>query len=92
MKGGKGAGGRRTSGQGGWSSAVAPRFERRVVPSPEEGDTPGDQQQQQQQQQQQPTETKHIYYDGELCEAETLPNGFTKIRKDSLDALFLLCC
>ena len=26
-------------------------------------------------------ETKHIFYDGELCEAETLPNGFTKIRQ-----------
>ena len=26
-------------------------------------------------------ETKTIFYDGELCEAETLPNGFTKIRK-----------
>ena len=26
-------------------------------------------------------EQKHIYYDGEICEAEDLPNGFTKIRK-----------
>ena len=31
---------------------------------------------------------KHIYYDGELCEAETLPNGFTKIRKETKDAKF----
>jgi hypothetical protein len=25
-------------------------------------------------------EQKHIYYEGEYCEAEELPNGFTKIR------------
>ena len=75
MRGGKekgvgGAGSRRTSGQG-WSSAVAPRFERRVIPV-ETGDTSG------------AGDTKHVYYDGELCEAETLPNGFTKIRKVSV--------
>merc|ERR1719461_215445 len=34
------------------------------------------------------SQTKHIYYDGELCEAETLPNGFTKIRSKNLDILF----
>ena len=61
---------RRTSGSGGgWSSAVAPRFERRVT---EAGANTGEQV---------AGETKHIFYDGELCEAETLPNGFTKIRK-----------
>ena len=59
---------RRTSGSG-WGSAcaVAPRFERRVT-EPE------------QQQENVQGETKTIFYDGELCEAETLPNGFTKIR------------
>ena len=60
---------RRTSGSGGgWGGgacSVAPRFERRVAEAG--GDQPG--------------ETKTIFYDGELCEAETLPNGFTKIRK-----------
>jgi len=76
-KGGKerGAGSRRTSGQG-WSSNLAPRFEKKVVPaslsSPEAEDS----------------QPKHIYYDGELCEAETLPNGFTKIRSKNLDILF----
>lgn len=77
MKGGKekgGSGSRRTSGQG-WSSAVAPRFERRVIPveTGESGAGAGD--------------TKHVYYDGELCEAETLPNGFTKIRKVTVTEL-----
>jgi len=33
-------------------------------------------------------EQKHIYYDGEICEAEDLPNGFTKIRSKNLDILF----
>ena len=56
---------RRTSGQG-WSGAVAPRFERRMDAGQETEKT---------------GETKHIFYDGELCEAETLPNGFTKIRQ-----------
>ena len=59
---------RRTSGQG-WSGAVAPRFERRM----EAGGGAG--------QEERTGETKHIFYDGELCEAETLPNGFTKIRQ-----------
>ena len=59
---------RRTSGSGGgWSSAVAPRFERRVNSETGEQMPQG--------------ETKTIFYDGELCEAETLPNGFTKIRQ-----------
>ena len=59
---------RRTSGSGGgWSSAVAPRFERRVNSEAGEQVPQG--------------ETKTIFYDGELCEAETLPNGFTKIRQ-----------
>merc|ERR1711915_161665 len=34
------------------------------------------------------SQPQHIYYDGELCEAETLPNGFTKIRSKNLDILF----
>jgi hypothetical protein len=29
-------------------------------------------------------EQKHIYYEGEFCEAEDLPNGFTKIRNGNL--------
>ena len=29
-------------------------------------------------------EQKHIYYEGEFCEAEDLPNGFTKIRSVNL--------
>jgi len=29
-----------------------------------------------------------VYYDGELCEAVELPNGFTKIRSKNLDILF----
>jgi len=33
-------------------------------------------------------EQKHIYYEGEICEAEDLPNGFTKIRSKNLDILF----
>merc|ERR550532_771354 len=33
-------------------------------------------------------EQKHIYYEGEYCEAEELPNGFTKIRSKNLDILF----
>ena len=68
------AGARRSSGQG-WNSAVGPRFEKRPAPAPTNGaDTFGDS-----------SEPKHIYYDGELCEAETLPNGFTKIRKDAVN-------
>ena len=58
---------RRTSGQG-WSGAVAPRFERRMEAGAGQEETSKG-------------ETKHIFYDGELCEAETLPNGFTKIRQ-----------
>ena len=61
---------RRTSGQG-WSGAVAPRFERRMEAG---AGTAG-------QEETSKGETKHIFYDGELCEAETLPNGFTKIRQ-----------
>ena len=58
---------RRTSGSsGGWSSAVPPRFERRVTEAGEQAPH---------------GETQTIFYDGELCEAETLPNGFTKIRQ-----------
>ena len=60
---------------------MAPRFEKKVVPTatpppppppPACLNTPdcGD------------SQPKHIYYDGELCEAETLPNGFTKIRNE----------
>lgn len=48
---------------------MAPRFERRM----EAGGGAG--------QEERTGETKHIFYDGELCEAETLPNGFTKIRQ-----------
>jgi len=33
-------------------------------------------------------EKKHFDYEGELCEAEDLPNGFTKIRSKNLDILF----
>ena len=29
-------------------------------------------------------EKKHFYYEGEFCEAEDLPNGFTKIRNGTL--------
>lgn len=61
-------GGRRSSGQG-WSSAVAPRFERRAAEVSEE-------------------RRQQIVYDGEICEAEDLPNGFTKIRSKNLDILF----
>jgi len=79
VKGGKerAAGPRKTSGQG-WNSNLAPRFEKKVLPasaslsSPEADDS----------------QPQHIYYDGELCEAETLPNGFTKIRSKNLDILF----
>ena len=35
-------------------------------------------------------EQKHIYYEGEYCEAEELPNGFTKIRKEPLAACWVL--
>ena len=70
-------GARRSSGQG-WNSAVGPRFEKR--PAPTNGaETFRDS-----------SEPKHIYYDGELCEAETLPNGFTKIRKDAVNASDLI--
>ena len=50
---------RRSSSQG-WTSSIAPRFERKAA------------------------EQKHFYYEGEICEAEDLPNGFTKIRKEYL--------
>merc|ERR1712106_553713 len=33
-------------------------------------------------------EQKQIYYEGEFCEAEDMPNGFTKIRSKNLDILF----
>ena len=49
---------RRSSAQG-WTSSLAPRFERKAAAEAEQ---------------------KHIYYEGEFCEAEDLPNGFTKIR------------
>ena len=55
---GSSGGTRRSSGQG-WTSTLAPRFERRAAAEAEQ---------------------KHIYYEGEFCEAEELPNGFTKIR------------
>ena len=50
---------------------MAPRFERRMEAG---GGAAG-------QEETSKGETKHIFYDGELCEAETLPNGFTKIRQ-----------
>jgi len=34
------------------------------------------------------TEQKQFYYEGDICEAEDLPNGFTKIRSKNLDVLF----
>jgi hypothetical protein len=33
-------------------------------------------------------EQKHIYYEGEICEAEDLPNGFTKKRNGNLVKYF----
>jgi len=63
---GSSGGTRRSSGQG-WTSTLAPRFERRAAAEAEQ---------------------KHIYYEGEFCEAEELPNGFTKIRSKNLDILF----
>merc|ERR1711892_851130 len=57
---------RRSSAQG-WTSSLAPRFERKSAAA---------------------VEQKHIYYEGEFCEAEDLPNGFTKIRSKNLDILF----
>ena len=57
MKGESGSGGR-SSAQG-WTSSLAPRFERKAAAEAEQ---------------------KHVYYEGEFCEAEDLPNGFTKIR------------
>jgi len=33
-------------------------------------------------------EQRQVYYEGEICEAEELPNGFTKIRSKNLDVLF----
>ena len=29
-------------------------------------------------------EQRQVYYEGEICEAEELPNGFTKIREEDL--------
>ena len=57
-----GGGTRRSSAQG-WTSSLAPRFERKAAAEAEQ---------------------KHIYYEGEFCEAEDLPNGFTKIRNGNL--------
>ena len=57
-----GGGTRRSSVQG-WTSSLAPRFERKAAAEAEQ---------------------KHIYYEGEICEAEDLPNGFTKIRSVNL--------
>lgn len=31
---------------------------------------------------------RQVYYDGEYCDAEEMPNGFTKIRSKNLDILF----
>ena len=59
---GSGGGTRRSSAQG-WTSSLAPRFERKAAAEAEQ---------------------KHIYYEGEFCEAEDLPNGFTKIRNENL--------
>jgi hypothetical protein len=56
---GPGSGGTRRSSAQGWTSSLAPRFERKAAAEAEQ---------------------KHIYYEGEFCEAEDLPNGFTKIR------------
>eukprot|EP00092_Neocalanus_flemingeri_P014448 GFUD01015587.1.p1 GENE.GFUD01015587.1~~GFUD01015587.1.p1 ORF type:complete len:991 (+),score=328.13 GFUD01015587.1:343-3315(+) len=64
---GTGSGGTRRSSAQGWTSALAPRFERKAAAEAEQ---------------------KHIYYEGEFCEAEELPNGFTKIRSKNLDILF----
>ena len=57
-----GGGNRRSSAQG-WTSSLAPRFERKAAAEAEQ---------------------KHIYYEGEFCETEDLPNGFTKIRNGNL--------
>merc|ERR1711892_1424098 len=57
---------RRSSAQG-WTSSLAPRFERKAAAAAEQN---------------------QIYYEGEFCEAEDLPNGFTKIRSKNLDILF----
>ena len=57
-----GGGTRRSSAQG-WTSSLAPRFERKAAAEAEQ---------------------KHIYYEGEFCETEDLPNGFTKIRSVNL--------
>ena len=59
---GTGGGARRSSGAG-WTSSLAPRFERSAAAEAEQ---------------------KHIYYEGEFCQAEDLPNGFTKIRNANL--------
>ena len=63
---GSGGGTRRSSAQG-WTSSLAPRFERKAVAKAEQ---------------------KHIYYEGELCVAEDLLNGFTKIRNGNLVKCF----
>lgn len=55
---------RRSSSQG-WTTCLAPRFERKAF-----------------------AEQKQFYHEGEICEAEDLPNGFTKIRSKNLDVLF----
>ena len=60
-------GGTRRSSAQGWTSSLAPRFERKAAAEAEQ---------------------KHIYYEGEICEAEDLPNGFTKIRHGNLVKLF----
>ena len=64
---GSGGGTRRSSAQG-WTSSLAPRFERKAAAEAEQ---------------------KHIYYEGEFCEAEDLPNGFTKIRSVNLVKIIL---
>ena len=60
-------GGTRRSSAQGWTSSLAPRFERKAAAEAEQ---------------------KHIYYEGEFCEAEDLPNGFTKIRNGNLVKYF----
>ena len=45
----------------GWTSSLAPRFEKKAA-----------------------AEKKQFYYEGEICESEDLPDGFTKIRKEFL--------
>ena len=61
------SGGTRRSSAQGWTSSLAPRFERKAATE---------------------AEHKQIFYEGKICEAEDLPNGFTKIRNVNLVKLF----